>query len=94
MKSAAEMRRFSYNLNWELGGKDVDYLAADDLPGEVRLTSVFVGYNTILESKESVILSNTDVLTSHDLRTALADDDLTSCGLCAVMDLNTQILWV
>lgn len=73
---------------------DVYGLARTGRAVEVRLARIAEGNDTVLHGKEGVVGPYVDVLAGKDLRTALADNDLTDANLVAVGTLNTQVFWV
>jgi len=60
----------------------------------VRLASRAEMDDAVDQREEGVILTDADVLTGHDSRTALADDDLTGAYLLSVTTLNAKIFWI
>ena len=60
----------------------------------VVLLALLELYDTICESKQGVVLATTNVLTRRDMRTTLADDNLTSLDRLTTINLGAKPLRV
>ena len=59
---------------------------------EVSLANLTELHNSVFHSEDCVVLSNTYVSTWEDNRTTLANDNIASNSLLAVVKLRTEVL--
>lgn len=71
--------------------ENVDYFLAHDAAIKASLAAITERNDAFLHCKESVILSDLNILTSLNLSTALADDDHTRTSLLTSRELNAEI---
>lgn len=69
----------------------MDDLLADNIVIEAGLALGIEGNRTFLESKEGIVLANTDVRTWEDIGTALAHDNLAYGDLLTVVYLDSEV---
>ena len=72
----------------------VNYFLAFDSTVKFGLAHSAESNRTFLHSEEGVVGSHFYVLASFNLSTALADDDLASLDLLAMIALYTEVFWL
>jgi hypothetical protein len=72
----------------------VDNILANDV---IVVTGLALGTeldNAFLESKEGIVLSNTDISAREVVCATLSEDDLTNADLLAMVRFDPKVLWI
>src|ERR1035437_4197212 len=73
---------------------NTDYLFPHDIAIEANFSLCAELNNAFFESKEGIVLADTNIATGHDDGAALADDYLADAGLLSVVYFHPKVFWL